>query len=123
MHTLFGPAIDAWLAYDEKGFEDYVDSLPDDHPIVEYLYYINNGNSGSEGVEGVDNTPVAGKTKADLPPAKKGNTNTEGEDTSILPNLLVAGGGLAAAGAIGGLGGTLFNSMGKDKYDPFDIVY
>lgn len=41
MHAIYGPAIDAWLAYDEAGCQDYIKSLPADHPIVEYLYYIN----------------------------------------------------------------------------------
>lgn len=45
----YAQAIDAWCAYDEEGCWNYIDSLPNDHPLKEYFDYLGAQGSQSKG--------------------------------------------------------------------------
>lgn len=117
MYPVYESAIDAWLAYDEAGCQDYIKSLPDDHPLVEYINSIGQDtNIDNEGVDIPESeSPTKSGDNVGEPPKKNGNSNTGVN----IGAAAVAAGGLTAAGLVGALGGKLFTSMGKDKYDPF----
>ena len=40
LHGMYKQAINAWCSYDEEGCWNYIDSLPNDHPLKEYLDYL-----------------------------------------------------------------------------------